>query len=45
MYKWLPDGSVIHVESGRSIPSDPENPDWREFERWRAAGHEPLPAE
>lgn len=37
---------VERLEEGAStfIPADAAHPAWREFEAWRAAGHEPAPA-
>jgi hypothetical protein len=45
MYKLLLDGGVYHVPSGMSIPPDPANRHWQEYQRWLAAGNTPEPAE
>ena len=35
---------VIHLTTGRFIPKDPRNKDWRKFEQWKLdTGFEPLP--
>jgi hypothetical protein len=43
-YKLLPEGGVLHVPTGRSIPADPNNRHWQEYQRWLDAGNTPLPA-
>jgi hypothetical protein len=44
-YKLLPGGGVYHRLSGRSIPPDPANRHWQEYQRWLAAGNVPEPAD
>jgi hypothetical protein len=43
-YKLI-DGGVYHVPTGRSIPPDPANRHWQEYQRWLAAGNTPEPAD
>ena len=31
--------------SQMSIPADPQNRDWQQYQKWLAEGNEPLPAE
>jgi hypothetical protein len=44
-YKLLDGGGVKHVPSGRSIPDDPRNRHWQEYQNWLAAGNTPEPAD
>lgn len=37
-------GSVVRVSDGASIPPDPANHDWRDYQAWLALGHTPDPA-
>jgi hypothetical protein len=37
-------GSILRLPERTTIPSDPLNADWREYQEWLAAGNEPLPA-
>jgi hypothetical protein len=40
----LNDGGVIDVENNRSIPNDPDNRHWVEYQEWVGAGNKPDPA-
>jgi hypothetical protein len=42
-YKLLDSGGVYHRPSGMSIPPDPANRHWQEYQRWLAAGNAPDP--
>jgi hypothetical protein len=44
-YKLRIDGGVYHRSTGRSIPPDPKNRHWQEYQRWLAAGNTPEPAD
>ena len=34
-------GAVQHISSGKVIPNDPSNRDWRKYQAWLAEGNEP----
>lgn len=42
MYKLTMTG-VMRLSDGAHLPDDPRNPDWREYQRWLAAGNTPAP--
>lgn len=44
MYK-LSENGVIRIADGASIPADPGNRDWREYEEWLSTGNVPEPAD
>jgi hypothetical protein len=44
-YKLLDGGGIYHRPTKRSIPDDPANRHWQEYQRWLAAGNTPEPAE
>lgn len=45
-YKWLePNTRVKRIVDGSSIPNEPANRDWQEFQKWRNAGNVPDPAD
>jgi hypothetical protein len=35
---------VLRASDGASIPKDPDNREWKEFQAWRQAGGNPDPA-
>jgi hypothetical protein len=37
--------SVINLETGWSIPFDPDNADYQEYLKWVAEGNTPTPAD
>jgi len=37
--------SVTKIETGLSIPFDPDNTDYQAYLKWLAEGNTPLPAE
>lgn len=38
-------GGVIRLADNRSIPPNPDNPYWREYQEWLALGNTPDPAD
>ena len=53
MYRYLKDfntaenrtDAVQRIADGATIPNDPLNRDWREYQGWLTAGNTPQPAE
>lgn len=50
LYKLLrdPQGNTVgcvRAADGASIPKDPDNQDWKDFQTWRQAGGNPDPAD
>lgn len=44
-YKLQKDGiGVIRLDDMASVPADPRNRDWQEYQEWLAKGNTPLPA-
>lgn len=44
-YKLTNGSSIIRVADGASIPADPANRDYAEYQEWIAAGNTPDPAD
>jgi len=44
-YKLLRDGGVLKTSTGASIPNDPDNYMWQEYQEWLAKGGIPEPIE
>jgi len=44
-YKLTKGSSIIRVADGASIPADPANRDYAEYQAWLAAGNTPDPAD
>lgn len=44
-YKLMQDGGVIRQSDTAYIPNDPENRDWKEYQKWLADGNTPIPAD
>jgi hypothetical protein len=44
-YQLLDGGGVYHRPTKRSIPDDPANRHWQEYQNWLAAGNTPEPAD
>ena len=42
-YQLTATDSIIRTEDGASIPNDPANRDWVEYQDWLADGNEPDP--
>lgn len=42
-YKRSLDGAIVRTRDGATVPDDPRNPDWRDYQAWRAAGNQPDP--
>jgi hypothetical protein len=41
-YRLVRNGVVL--DDKKFVPDDPRNGDWREYQRWLAAGNAPIPA-
>lgn len=44
-YKLHLSGAIIRLDDGVWIPPSPSNLDWREYQKWLAAGNVPVPAD
>lgn len=44
-YKLTNGSSIIRIADGASIPTDPANTDYAEYQKWLAAGNTPDPAD
>lgn len=44
-YKLTKGSSIIRVADGASIPADPANSDYADYQKWLAAGNTPDPAD
>jgi len=44
-YKLTNNGPIIRVADGASIPADPANTDYADYQAWIAAGNTPDPAD
>lgn len=44
-YKLLKQGFVRRLVDGATIPPTTDNMDWREYQKWLAAGNVPTPAD